>query len=109
MCGRCRGRRQNRRSSQRPQRSDFHYSVVSRAAEHFDSAYGAFEQGTAHMNKRQIIEDIRRFNITVPGTFLAQFDEEALTQYLEHLEFARKKHLRATPWTRGQTQLRLVS
>jgi hypothetical protein len=74
------------------------------------NAAGRLKQGTAHMNKRQIIEDIRRFNITVPGQFLAQFDEEALTQYLEHLEFARKKHLRSTPWTRGQqAQLRLVS
>jgi hypothetical protein len=62
-----------------------------------------------YMNKRQIIEDIRRFNTTVPGQFLAQFDEEALQQYLEHLEFARKKHLRAAAWTRVQPQLRLVS
>jgi len=61
------------------------------------------------MNKRQIIEDIRRFNTTVPGQFLSQFDEEALSQYLEHLEFARKKHLRSAVWNRAQPQLRLVS
>ena len=61
------------------------------------------------MNKRQLIDDIRRFNITVPGTFLAQFDEEALKQYLEHLEFARKKHIRNEALSRRQPQLRLVS
>jgi hypothetical protein len=60
------------------------------------------------MNKRQLIEDIRRFNTTVPGQFLAQFDEEALQQYLDHLEFARKKHVRNTAWNDGQPKLRLV-
>ena len=63
------------------------------------------------MNKRQLIEDIRRFNTTVPGQFLAQFDEEALAQYLEHLEFARRKHVRAMVWDNPdrQPRLRLVS
>jgi hypothetical protein len=61
------------------------------------------------MNKRQLIEDIRRFNTTVPGQFLAQFDEEALEQYLEHLEFARKKRVRASAWAGQQPRLRLVS
>jgi hypothetical protein len=61
------------------------------------------------MNKRQIIEDIRRYNTTVPGQFLAQFDEHALRQYLDHLEFARKKHLRGSVWTRTEPQLRMVS
>jgi hypothetical protein len=61
------------------------------------------------MSKRQLIDDIRRFNTTVPGPFLAQFDEEALRQYLEHLEFARKKHLRSEALSRREPQLRLVS
>ena len=61
------------------------------------------------MTKRQLIDDIRRFNTTVPSPFLAQFDEEALRQYLEHLEFARKKHLRSETSSRRQPQLRLVS
>jgi len=61
------------------------------------------------MNKRQLIDDIRRYNITVPGTFLAQFDEDALRQYLDHLEFARKKRLRLDTWQHRPEQLRLVS
>jgi len=61
------------------------------------------------MYKRQLIEDIRRFNTTVPPQFLAQFDESALRQYLEHLEFARKKHLRSAGVARRQPMLRLVS
>jgi hypothetical protein len=61
------------------------------------------------MNKRQLIDDIRRFNTTVPGPFLAQFDDEALRQYLEHLEFARKKRLRSLDSTHREPQLRLVS
>jgi hypothetical protein len=61
------------------------------------------------MSKRQLIDDIRRYNTTVPGQFLAQFDDEALKQYLEHLEFARKKALRTTNWTRREPKLRLVS
>lgn len=61
------------------------------------------------MNKRQLIDDIRRHNITVPGQFLAQFDEEALAQYLEHLEFARKKRIRSEAWSAREPNLRLVS
>lgn len=46
------------------------------------------------MSKRQLIEDIRKFNSTAHPKFLAQFEEPALKQYLEHLESARQKHLR---------------
>jgi len=46
------------------------------------------------MSKRQLIEDIRRFNITAQPKFLSQFDEGALKQYLSHLESAREKHVR---------------
>jgi hypothetical protein len=66
-------------------------------------------EGKSTMSKRQLIDDIRRYNTTVPGEFLAQFDEDALRQYLEHLEFARKKHLRSAAWTRRESTLRLVS
>ena len=61
------------------------------------------------MNKRQLIDDIRRFNTTVAPQFLSQFDEEALKQYLEHLEGARKKHTRIASWVRRSPKLRLVS
>lgn len=45
------------------------------------------------MNKRQLIDDIRQHNKTAAPTFLAQFDEGALRQYLEHLEASKKKHV----------------
>ena len=61
------------------------------------------------MNKRQLIDDIRKFNATAQPQFLAQFDETALKQYLSHLEGARKKHLRIHGWSRQGTNLRLVS
>jgi len=66
-------------------------------------------EGMSRMNKRQLIEDIRKFNTTVPPQFLAQFDDGALRQYLEHLEGARRKHLRNTSITRRDPKLRLVS
>lgn len=61
------------------------------------------------MSKRQLIDDIRRYNITVQPQFLAQFDETALKQYLDHLESASRKHLRIDGWVRKQPKLRLVS
>ena len=61
------------------------------------------------MNKRQLIDDIRRFNSTAQPQFLAQFDEPALKQYLEHLEEARRKHVRAAVFVRRGPKLKLVS
>jgi hypothetical protein len=46
------------------------------------------------MSKRQLIDQIRQFNVTAQLHFLEQFDEEALKQYLDHLEDARNKRLR---------------
>ncbi len=37
------------------------------------------------MNKRQLIDDIRVYNTTAAPQFLAQFNEDALQQYLTHL------------------------
>jgi len=61
------------------------------------------------MNKRQLIEDIRKLNITAQPGFLAQFDEEALRQYLEHLEEAHKKRIRFHNPGRDDADLRMVS
>ena len=61
------------------------------------------------MNKRQLIDDIRRYNTTAQPQFLAQFDEAALKQYLDHLEEARRKHMRLDGWVRKSPKLRLVS
>jgi len=46
------------------------------------------------MSKRQLIDDIRQYNNTAHPTFLAQFEEAALKQYLANLESAREKHIR---------------
>ena len=61
------------------------------------------------MSKRQLIDDIRRYNATAQPEFLAQFDETALKQYLEHLEEARHKHVRTATFIRRGPKLRLVS
>jgi hypothetical protein len=61
------------------------------------------------MSKRQLIDEIRQYNTSVQPQFLAQFDEPALKQYLEHLESAQRKHVRIAGWVRKQPKLRLVS
>lgn len=61
------------------------------------------------MTKRQLIDDIRQFNVTATPQFLAQFDEPALRQYLDHLRHAQEKRVRIAGWVRRKPQLRLVS
>ena len=61
------------------------------------------------MTKRQLIDDIRRYNTTAQPEFLAQFEDAALKQYLEHLEQARAKHLRHTAYAPKGPRLRMVS
>jgi hypothetical protein len=62
------------------------------------------------MNKRQLIDDIRRFNLSVRPQFLAQFDEPALKQYLEHLEDAHRKRVRFASWVRTpSSKMKMVS
>ena len=54
------------------------------------------------MSKRQLIDDIRQYNISVQPQFLAQFDDTALEQYLEHLRDAARKHVRIAGWVKQQ-------
>ncbi len=61
------------------------------------------------MNKRELIDDIRRHNATAQPQFLAQFDEEALRQYLEHLEGAKRKRIQIASFVKQPRQLKLVS
>ena len=61
------------------------------------------------MNKRQLIDEIRQYNTTVALEFLAQFDEPALQQYLQHLEGAKNRNVRLSSWIRKSPRLRLVS
>ena len=74
------------------------------------TTFGGASKSKTAMSKRQLIDDIRRFNTTVEPDFLAQFDEEALKQYLEHLEGAFRKRLQISSWVRKpQQKLRMVS
>ncbi len=66
-------------------------------------------ESKSDMNKRQLIEEIRRYNTTVALEFLSQFDESALRQYLEHLEGAKKRNMRLATWVRKTPRMRLVS
>jgi len=62
------------------------------------------------MTKRQLIDDIRQYNLSVQPQFLAQFDNDALRQYLDHLRDAARKHVRIAGWVKKpQAKLRLVS
>jgi hypothetical protein len=61
------------------------------------------------MNKRQLIDQIRQINTSVRPDFLAQFDEPALSQYLDHLTEAQQKRLQMPAWVRRQPKLRMVS
>ncbi len=60
------------------------------------------------MNKRQLIDSIRQINVSVRPGFLAQFDEPALQQYLDHLNEARQKRVEIPGWVRRQPKLRMV-
>jgi len=61
------------------------------------------------MTKRQLIDEIRQYNLTATPTFLSQFDESALKQYLENLRDAANKRIRIYSWVKRQPKLRLVS
>jgi hypothetical protein len=63
------------------------------------------------MNKRQLIDGIRQLNLTAQPDFLAQFDDEALQQYLRHLETAMQKRLKVAGWVKSipRPKFRLVS
>jgi hypothetical protein len=61
------------------------------------------------MSKRQLIEEIRRYNTNVKAEFLAQFEEEDLKQYLYNLEGISRKRHDISSWSRKQPKLRMVS
>ncbi len=61
------------------------------------------------MNKRQLIEDIRKINLGAEETFLMQFDASALHQYLEHLRNAQQHRVHIAGWVRQRRQLRMAS
>ena len=60
------------------------------------------------MEKRQLIEDIRRLNATATERFLSQFDAPALRQYLDHLNDARTRPGKMMALRRRQNDRMLV-
>ncbi len=60
------------------------------------------------MSKRQLIEEIRRYNPTASPQFLDQFDEDALKQYLRHLEGARNHEKEICSWARKRPHPRIA-
>ena len=74
-------------------------------------ALAAYRESTHPMNKRQLIDAVRQLNHTAQPDFLAQFDEEALQQYLEHLSTAQEKRLKVAGWVKSipRPKFKLVS
>jgi hypothetical protein len=71
-------------------------------------AYLRFIEGRSPMEKRQLIEQIRQYNQTATHDFLAQFDEDALEQYLQHLEDAKARKRQISSWNRQGEKLKMV-
>lgn len=61
------------------------------------------------MEKRQLIEEIRKINVSAEEKFLAQFDEEALRQYLDHLQAAQQNRIHIAGWVRQSRKVRMAS
>jgi len=61
------------------------------------------------MNKRQLIDEIRQFNVTASSRFLEQFQEKDLQEYLEHLQSAARNDLRIGGWVRKRPRMRMAS
>lgn len=61
------------------------------------------------MQKRQLIEDIQKINPSAHEQFLAQFDENALSQYLEQLQSAREHRVHIAGWVRQRRKVRMAS
>ena len=52
------------------------------------------------MQKRQLIDTIRSLNPTTSETFLSQFDESSLRDYLTRLESVRRHETLIAEWVR---------
>lgn len=61
------------------------------------------------MDKRQLIAEIRKHNVSVQEVFLEQFEIADLQAYLERLESARRKERLIAGWVRPRSKMRLAS
>ena len=55
------------------------------------------------LDRKAVIEDIRKLNPTAGVTFLAQFNTPALEDYLLHLTHAKHKHVKLAGWLERRT------
>ncbi len=58
------------------------------------------EQGICSLSREQLIDRIITVNPSATATFLDQFEEEALSQYLDHLTLASQPRGREARWIR---------
>ncbi len=61
------------------------------------------------MIKRQLIDEIRRYNPSAQPEFLGQFEEPDLQQYLDNLKDAQTRRQRITTYVHRQPKYRMVS
>ncbi len=61
------------------------------------------------MDKRQLIADIRKYNVSVEDVFLTQFSEADLEAYLKRLEAAARKEQLIAGWVRPKPKMRIAS
>jgi len=54
----------------------------------------------AAMNREQVVEEIISVNTSATAEFLAQFDDELLSKYLDHLRFTAQPRCGRTAWDR---------
>jgi hypothetical protein len=61
------------------------------------------------MDKRQLIDEIRKINLSAAPRFLEQFEEKDLLEYLDHLQAAARNDLRIGGWVRKKPRFRMAS
>lgn len=66
-------------------------------------------EGKPDMEKRQLIDAIRKINPTAGEQFLMQFNTDALQQYLDHLQAAREHRIHISGWVRQRRKVRMAS
>ncbi len=71
--------------------------------------FAAPDESKPAMDKRQLIEDIRKINISADEKFLSQFDAKALQQYLDHLQGAQQNRIHIAGWVRQRRKVRIAS
>ena len=61
------------------------------------------------MDKRQLIAEIRKYNVSVQDVFLDQFGEADLKAYLDRLLAAQRKERLIAGWVRPRAKMRIAS